>query len=476
MPGRGISLIRSTNDHAPRVGLLVMIHSALSRRNFLSQVGLGTGGIGLIVALAQAGELVAADASDPLAPKPPHFNAKAKRFVHIFLPGGASHLDLLDPKPELNRHNGEIHEAWKGVLFGSPFKFAKHGDSGIEFSELLPRLAAHADDLTVIRSLHTDIPAHAQATMMMMTGHSTLTRPSCGSWLTYGLGTVNADLPAFVALGVSASDKTIGAGFLPPVYQGTGINLRPDQDPIANLHNATLSRNEQRAQLDLLGDLNGEFATQAPHEAALDARRRSFELAYRMQTAAPEAFDLKQESAAMRAQYGDTAWGNQLLTARRLLQRGVRVVRVQAGSWDHHTNLVSRLKDDTGPFDVGIAAFLSDLKQSGLFDDTIVLCSGEFGRTPVRQAGSDGDGVGRDHNHRGFSAVLCGGGIKRGHVHGATDDLGREAIVDRVHVHDLHATILHLMGFDHERLTYRYAGRDFRLTDVHGQVVKGVLA
>lgn len=453
-----------------------MTNSPLSRRSFLTQTGLGFGSIGLAATLAQAGELFAADAVDPLSPKAPHFVPKAKRFVHVFLPGGASHLDLFDPKPELKRHDGDIHEAWKGVLFGSPFKFAKHGNSGLELSELLPRLGGHSDDLTIVRSLHTDIPAHAQGTMMMMTGHSTLTRPSCGSWLTYGLGTVNADLPAFVALGVNSSDKTIGAGFLPPVYQGTGIILRSDQAPIANLSNAATTRDEQRSQLDLLGDLNAEFAARAPHEAALDARVRSFELAYRMQTAAPEAFDLKQEPAAIRTQYGETAWGNQLLTARRLLQRGVRVVRVQAGSWDHHTNLVSRLKDDTAPFDIGIAAFLADLKRSGLFDDTVVLCSGEFGRTPVRQAGSEGDSVGRDHNHRGFSAILCGGGIKRGHVQGATDDLGREAVVDRVHVHDLHATILHLMGFDHERLTYRYAGRDFRLTDVHGQVVKGVLA
>jgi uncharacterized protein (DUF1501 family) len=237
-----------------------------------------------------------------------------------------------------------------------------------------------------------------------------------------------------------------------------------------------MTRDEQRSQLDLLGDLNAEFGSRAPHEAALDARIRSFELAYRMQAAAPEAFDLREESVETQAQYGATAWGRQLLTARRLLERGVRVVRVQAGSWDHHNNLVTRLKADTEPFDRGIAAFLDDLKRTGLFDDTVVLCSGEFGRTPVRQAGSEGDGVGRDHNHRGFSAVLAGGGIKRGHIHGATDELGREAVVDRVHVHDLHATILHLMGFDHERLTYRYAGRDFRLTDVHGNVVKGVLA
>jgi len=453
-----------------------MTTPALSRRAFLSQTGLGFGVVGLAATLAESGELFAADVGDPLSPKPPHFAAKAKRFVHLFLPGGASHLDLFDPKPELKRHDGDIHEAWKGVLFGSPFKFAKHGKSGIELSELLPHLGRHADDLTLVRSLHTDIPAHAQGTMMMMTGHSTLTRPSCGSWLTYGLGTVNADLPAFVALGVGSSDKTIGAGFLPPVYQGTGITLRPDQDPIANLRNAGLSRDEQCRQLDLLGDLNAEFGARAPHEAALDARIRSFELAYRMQAAAPEAFDLQQESAELQASYGATAWGRQLLTARRLLQRGVRVVRVQAGSWDHHNNLVTRLKADAESFDLGIAAFLDDLKRTGLFDDTVVVCSGEFGRTPVRQAGSEGDGVGRDHNHRGFSAVLCGGGIKRGHVHGATDELGREAVVDRVHVHDLHATILHLMGFDHERLTYRYAGRDFRLTDVHGNVVKGVLA
>lgn len=449
---------------------------SFSRRDFLARTALGFGSVGLLAALQQAGELVAAEAVDPLARKSPHFAPRAKRFVHLFLPGGASHLDLFDPKPELKRHDGEIHEAWRGVLFGSPFKFVKHGRSGLELGELLPNLGRHADDLTVIRSLHTDIPAHAQGTMMMMTGHSTLTRPSCGSWLTYGLGTENADLPAFVALGVGSSDKTIGSGFLPPVYQGTGITLRTDQDPIANLRNANLAATEQRSQLDLLGDLNAEFGRRAPQEAALDARIRSFELAYRMQTAAPEAFDLHRESAATLADYGETTWGRQLLTARRLLQRGVRVVRVQAGGWDHHNNLVARLTADTEPFDRGIAAFLADLKRTGLFDDTLVVCCGEFGRTPVRQAGSEGDAVGRDHNHRGFTAVMAGGGVKRGYVHGATDDLGREAVVDRVHVHDLHATILHLLGFDHERLTYRYAGRDFRLTDVHGHVVKGVLA
>jgi uncharacterized protein (DUF1501 family) len=225
-----------------------------------------------------------------------------------------------------------------------------------------------------------------------------------------------------------------------------------------------------------LGALNGDFAKRAPHESALDARIRSFELAYRMQTAAPAAFDLKDETDATREAYGNSDWGRQLLTARRLLERGVRVVRVQAGRWDHHNNLVDRLEKETPPLDQAFAAFLTDLKRSGLFNDMVVLCCGEFGRTPVRQAGSDGDTVGRDHNHRGFSAILAGGGVRRGYVHGATDDLGREAIVDRVHVHDLHATILHLLGFDHERLTYRYAGRDFRLTDVHGNVVKGVLA
>jgi hypothetical protein len=437
---------------------------------------MGLGAIGLAAVMAQAGDISLSNANDPLAPKSPHFAPRAKRFVHLFLNGGPSHLDLFDPKPELKRNDGKIHEAWKGVLFGSPFKFQKYGQSGMELSELLPRVGTHADDLTLIRSLHTDIPAHAQGTKLMMTGHATLTRPSCGSWLTYGLGTENADLPAFVALGVGSNEKTIGAGFLPPVYQGTGISLRPNQDAIANLRHDGMTNDEQRMQLDLLGEFNRDFGSRAPHEAALDARIRSFELAYRMQTAAPEAFDIQHEPETVREEYGDTDWGRQLLTARRLLERGVRVVRVQSGRWDHHNNLVARLQDDTEPLDGALAAFLADLKHSGLFDDTLILCTGEFGRTPVRQAGSDGESVGRDHNHRGFSAIMAGGGVRRGHIHGATDELGREAVVDRVHVHDLHATILHLMGFDHERLTYRYAGRNFRLTDVHGNVVKGMLA
>jgi hypothetical protein len=453
-----------------------MFRALMSRRAFLADGGMNLGVLGVAVALAQAGELSAAGATDPLTPKAPHFPPRARRFVHLFLEGGPSHLDLLDPKPQLKRRDGQIHAGWQGILFGSPFKFSRRGRSGIEMSELLPGLGAHADNLTVLRSLHTDIPAHGQGTRMMMSGHSTLTRPNYGAWLTYGLGTENANLPAFIALGASPSDATIGSGFLPPVYQGTGIPLRPGQDPIPYVRNLRLAPPAQRGQLDLLNDLNREFGELAPNESSLEARMRSFELAFRMQSAAPEAFNLQTESEATRERYGDTDWGRRLLTARRLLERGVRVLRVQAGRWDHHNNLVPRLRADTSTFDQAASAFLTDLKRTGLLEDTLILMTGEFGRTPVRQAGSDGESVGRDHNHRGFSAILAGGGIKRGHVHGATDDLGREAVLDRVHVHDLHATILHLMGFDHERLLYRHAGRDYRLTDVHGNVVRGVIA
>lgn len=445
-----------------------------SRRDFLTRSGLGIGGLSLAYLLQSPSQLLAGD--HPLAPKAAHFAPKAKRVIHVFLSGGPSHLDLFDPKPELVKHDGKPHEEMRGVLFGSPFKFKPYGDSGLELSELWERTSVHADDLCVIRSMKTDVPAHQAASRMLATGHSQLSRPSYGSWITYGLGSEADDLPAFVVLGRGGQGQLSSSSFLPPVYQGTTLNVDRG-DVMADLRNPMISAPEQKHQLDVLASLNQEFLKKAPHEAELEARIQSFELAYQMQSAAPEAFDLDSESAETLKMYDlEDSLSRSMLAARRLLQRGVRVVQVFDGGWDHHQGLETRMRAKAGSLDRGLAALLHDLKANGMLEDTLVIVAGEFGRTPVRQAGSVGEGMGRDHNHRGFSVMLAGGGIRGGYAHGSTDDFGRSAVDREVHVHDLHATMLHLLGFDHQKLTYHFSGRDYRLTDIHGRLVKEILA
>ncbi|MBI5757416.1 MAG: DUF1501 domain-containing protein [Planctomycetales bacterium] len=420
----------------------------------------------------------------PLAPKRPQFAAKAKQVVHLFMNGGPSHVDTFDPKPMLDKFHGKPvpsgnlrTERLTGGLMRSPFKFKKYGQSGIEVSDLFARTAEHIDDICVIRSMFAEVPNHEPSLLLMNCGDGRLPRPSFGSWLTYGLGSENQNLPGFVVMCPGGypivATHNWRSAFLPGAYQGTYVDTQhTDVDKlIANIRNTQLPRDEQRRQLDLVRKLNEEHLARRHRDAQLEARLQTFELAFRMQSEASNAFDISREPEALKKLYGENTIGRQLLITRRLLERGVRFIQVWSGAgqpWDNHDGLEAQHRKLAGEWDPAIAAFLTDLKQLGLFDTTLIQWGGEFGRTPVAEL----PGLsGRDHNHYGFSCWLAGGGIRGGHVHGATDDFGFAAVEKRVHVHDLHATMLHLLGFDHERLTYRYAGRDFRLTDVHGQVV-----
>jgi len=459
-----------------------------SRRDLLARSATGLGMVGLAGLLADAGETAPA-AIDPAAVRAPHHTPRATRLVHVFLNGGPSHVDTLDPKPALSRYAGQplplalTTERKTGVALPSPFAFARHGESGLEFSELLARTARHADRIAVIRSMYAHVPNHEPSLMLMNCGDSVQPRPSVGSWLLYGLGSENRDLPGFIAmcpggLPVKGPDNW-QAGFLPGSLQGTAVDSRhaPVEKLIENIRSPHADAAMQRRQLDLLRGLEASHRISDPR---LEARLASFELAFRMQTAAAEAFDLAGETRETRELYGDTVHGRQLLVARRLVERGVRTVQVWHGAgqpWDNHEQIGPNLRRLCGELDGPLAAFLTDLGRRGLLDETLVLVGGEFGRTPSVELGGDGAAkAGRDHNHYGFSVFLAGGGIRGGTVHGATDDFGFRAAVDPVSVHDLHATILHLMGLDHKRLTYRYAGRDFRLTDVHGRVLDTIVA
>ena len=465
----------------------------LSRREMLRRCGTGFGmmalgslmdGSGLLTPSIKAAGQVAL----PLAPRSPHFAPKAKRVVHLFMNGGPSQVDTFDPKPALDRFHGKPlplnnlrTERKTGAAMRSPFKFKRHGQSGIEVSELFEKTAAHIDSMAVIRSMQAEVPNHEPSLMLMNCGDSRLPRPSMGSWINYGLGTENQNLPGFIVLcpGGYPIDSTQNwrSSFLPGAFQGTYIDSQHTdiEKLIANIRNKQLAPTEQRRQLDLVRALNEDHAAARGH-AALDARIATFELAYRMQSEASDAFDIANEPTYVREAYGSGTHGRQLLITRRLLERGVRFVQVWSGAgqpWDNHDSLEAEHRKLASGWDQPIAAFLADLKQRGLFDDTLVLWGGEFGRTPVAELPALN---GRDHNHYGFSVWLAGGGVKGGTVYGATDEFGFRATENPVHVHDLHATMLHLLGLDHERLTYRYAGRDFRLTDVAGHVVKELLA
>ncbi len=461
-----------------------------ARREFLARCGLGLGTLalaGLADPLAASTPDPARSALGPLAPKAPHFPARARRVIHFFLNGGPSHVDTFDPKPALARYAGQPlpsghlpTERKTGGALPSPFAFQRHGQSGIPISELFSRTAAHADSLAVIRSMQANLPNHEPSLLLMNCGDSLQSRPSVGSWITYGLGSENQNLPGFVVLcprGLPVKEhENWQAGFLPGAYQGTFIDTQHTdlERLIENIRGHDASPAGQRRQLDLLRRLNARHRAARADDGLLDARVQSFELAYRMQLEASDAFDLSSEPASIRQLYGTTLHGNQTLIARRLVERGVRYVQLWHGAgqpWDSHANLESEHRRLAAEIDQPIAALLADLKQRGLFDDTLVLWGGEFGRTPTTE-GSNG----RDHNPYGFSMWLAGGGVRGGTVHGATDEFGFRAVDDIVHVHDLHATLLHLLGFDHERFTYRYAGRDFRLTDVHGHVIRNILA
>ena len=463
----------------------------LSRREMLTRCGTGLGMVGLagVLADAQGAEVAPAPrpVTNPLAPKSPHFPGKAKHVVHLFMNGGPSQVDTFDPKPELDRLHGKPlpnslrTERKTGAAMRSPFKFQKYGQSGIEVSELFAKTAAHIDDMAVIRSMYADVPNHEPSLLMMNCGDGRQPRPSLGSWVTYGLGSENRNLPGFVVMCPGGypivTTQNWRAAFLPGVYQGTYIDSQHTQldKLIANIRNPELTAARQRDQLDFVKALNDTHAADRGRDPQLEARINTFELAFRMQTEAAETFDLTRETKETRDLYGDTVHGRQLLLARRLIERGVRVVQLWSGAgqpWDNHDGLEAQHKKLAAQWDGPIAAFLADLKRIGLFDSTLVQWGGEFGRTPVAELPALN---GRDHNHYGFSCWLAGGGVKGGTVYGATDDFGFKAEVNPVHVHDLHATMLHLLGFDHEKLTYRYAGRDFRLTDVHGRVIQELI-
>jgi hypothetical protein len=453
----------------------------MTRRDLLRRAGAGFGMLGLAGLLGSAQAL-------------PHFRARAKRVIFLFMNGGPSHVDTFDPKPALKKHEGArpTGKAARNAKLGympSPFAFQAHGRSGVVMSELFPQLAGCADDLCVIRSMYTDIPAHEPALLLMHSGHQQPTRPSLGSWASYGLGCLNQNLPAFVVL--TPGRPVVGPqlwsnSFLPGAHQGMAVttsDMRLER-LVANLNRPGLDRAGQRQQLDLLQELNGLHRQQRPEEAALDAQIKALETAFAMQREAAEAFDIQREPAPVRARYGETDFGQGCLLARRLAERGVRFVQVYYVAarnnqpWDTHQDNDKRHRSLCADSDRATAALLTDLKQRGLLDDTLVLWGGEFGRTPYAQPTRPGStkAVGRDHHATGFTMFLAGGGVKGGLMYGATDELGMNAVEKRVHVHDLHATILHLLGLDHEKLTYRYSGRDFRLTDVSGRVVRDVIA
>jgi Protein of unknown function (DUF1501) len=474
--------------------MMTSLPHLMTRRDLLRRAGGGFGLLGLAGALDAAGLLRAETVVANGAPKP-HFPAKAKRVIVLFMNGGPSHVDTFDPKPALKKFEGQKPDATKfgkSAKLGfmpSPFAFAPRGQSGIVMSDLFPNLARCADDLCMIRSMHGDTPNHEPALLLMHSGHQQPTRPSMGSWVSYGLGTENQNLPAFVVL--APGQPVVGPqlwsnSFLPGSHQGMAVNtsdMRVDH-LVANLNHPTLDRAKQRQELDLLERLNGMHLAQRPGDAALEAQIKALETAFAMQTTAGEAFDVSREPESVRESYGKTLYGQSCLLARRLSERGVRFVQVcyvdsrDKQPWDTHQDNDKRHKTLCTDADKATAALLTDLKRRGLLEDTLVVWGGEFGRTPYAQPTKEGSkkAVGRDHHPTGFSMFLAGGGVKGGLTYGTTDEFGMNAVENKVHVHDLHATILHLLGIDHERLTYRYSGRDYRLTDVYGRVVHDVIA
>ncbi|HEY3897060.1 MAG TPA: DUF1501 domain-containing protein [Chthoniobacter sp.] len=465
-----------------------------TRRWFFKQCGVGLGSIALASLLEDtlAPQAHAAAApTRPMTPKAPHFPAKAKRVIYLFMAGAPSHLDLFDYKPQLEKFGGTLPpaELLKGyraafinpnsTLLAPKYKFAKYGQSGAELSEILPHLATVVDDITFVKSMQTDAFNHAPAQIFMNTGSTQFGRPSMGAWTTYGLGSESQDLPGYVVFstgtkGTSGGAANWGSGFLPTAYEG--VPFRGQGDPVLYLSNPTGMDNEvQRDSLDSIRRLNEMHFAQVG-DPEIETRINSFELAYRMQSSAPELMDISKESPATLEMYGakpgESSYANACLLSRRLIERGVRFVQIFHEAWDHHGGLTKGLKEQCGKTDQASAALIKDLKQRGLLEDTLIIWGGEFGRTPMVQGGNDG----RDHHPNAFTMWMAGGGLKPGLVLGESDEFGFNAVKDPVHVHDLHATLLYLLGFDHTKLTYRFQGRDFRLTDVHGQLVNKLLA
>ena len=473
--------------------------SLVSRRLALKSCASGFGYLAFAGMAHEAAAKETAARGGALAPQATHFPARAKRVIFLCMNGGPSHVDLFDYKPTLNKQSGSAssvgRERGGAKLLGSPFQFAQHGQSGHWISEVFPQLAKQADELCVIHSMHTDLPNHAQAFTQMHTGSFQFVRPSVGAWTLYGLGSENSNLPGFITVNPPSDNggaRNYGSGFLPAICQGTKIGgnqipgfyaalMGRDQEPgppLKNLENANLTRDQQRAQLDLVRSLNLHKLERDTYHPEIEGAIESFELAFRMQGEVPEVLDMKSEPESILKLYGvgsglpTDRFGRQCLMARRLAEAGVRFIEITAPvGWDHHFLLKEELTKSCAATDQPVAALLSDLKQRGLLDDTLVIWGGEFGRTPYAQSGN-----GRDHNNKGFTVWMAGGGVRGGLAHGATDEFGYEAVEKPVHIHDWHATVLHLLGLDHERLTFNYGGRDFRLTDVYGNVVTEILS
>lgn len=470
--------------------------SAFSRRDTLKSISSGFGYLAFAGLAHAAAEKEKVKAVGPLDPKDPHFAPRAKRVIFLCMRGAPSHVDTFDYKPKLTEDTGAPAQGPRArgasKLLGSPWEFSQHGQSGLYISELFPNVAKHADELCILNGMHTDIPNHPQAFVQMHTGTFQFVRPSLGAWTLYGLGTENENLPGFVTISPPTQvggAQNYGSSFLPAIYQGTKIGSERRGGPqrrrpgapagtsqLPNISNPRLSKKLQRVQLDLIKSMNLETLKREIHHPEVEGVIESFELAFRMQDALPEVMDVSKESQETLDLYGvgdntTDGFARQCLTARRMAEAGVRFIEVGHGPWDHHRNLKTSLENSCAQVDQPIAALLEDLKRRDMLKDTLVMWGGEFGRTPHAQ-----NGDGRDHNNKGYTMWMAGGGVKGGMTHGATDDYGYEAVDGKVHTHDWHATILHLLGLDHERLTFDYAGRPFRLTDVYGNVVKDILA
>lgn len=464
---------------------------ALTRRDMLKGVSCGFGMLAF-ASIAQAMAVRGSVVDNPLAPKQPHFTPTAKRVIFLCMAGGPSHLDMFDYKPKLVADDGKsstVGRRRNAKLMGSPFKFDRYGESGTWFSELVPNIATHADQICMLKGMHTDIPAHAQAFVQMHTGSFQFVRPSMGAWSLYGLGTENENLPGFVTISPPSGNggaQNYGSAFLPAVTQGTRLGggggrsqgrrgQGATQETIPNITRERLTREAQREQIDLVQKLNKNSIRRGGDRDAIEGVIQSYELAFRMQDTLPEVLDIGSIDARTREMYGldnsaTSRFGRQCLMARQLAESGVRFIEVGSGGWDHHRNLREALVNSCTAIDKPISGLLTDLAERGMLDDTLVLYGGEFGRTPDAQ-----NGDGRDHNAKGFTMWMAGGGAKGGLSYGATDDYGSEAVDGKIHIHDWHATVMHMLGLDHEQLTFNHAGRDFRLTDVHGIVAKDIL-
>ncbi|MFO0919115.1 MAG: DUF1501 domain-containing protein [Planctomycetaceae bacterium] len=448
------------------------VQQAMSRRDLLKTTSCGFGWLALANLCAQGR---GAESNNPLAPKRPPLTARAKAVIFLYMGGAPSHVDTFDYKPRLAKDDGKA--VGKRKLLKSPFKFEQHGTSGLWLPEIFPNLAAHADELCLLNSMYTDVAVHGSATTELHTGNFRFSRPSMGAWTLYGLGTENADLPGFITLGGIGGPQNFSSGFLPASYQGTRVEGgRKGGGQVANIANPKLGSELQRRQLDTLARWNQRQLARDEVNPELEGLIESYELAFRMEGAVPQLMDLSSETAVTRAAYGldekaTANFGRKCLLARRFIEAGVRFVELDLGGWDQHQNLKSKLSSNAREIDQPIAALIGDLKQRGLLNSTLIVWGGEFGRTPAAQ-----NNDGRDHNNKGFSMWMAGGGVKGGYRHGATDEHGVAAVEKKMHINDLHATMLYLLGLDHEKLTYRYGGRDYRLTDLAGVVAKEIVA